>query len=300
MNKDKVLLAMVAMTALVQSAGAQGRFDDVQVESEKVAPDLYMLTGAGGNLALVTGEGAPFIVDDQYAEMAEKIRAQIATLTDKPVGFVVNTHWHGDHSGGNEIFAKNDAVIVAHENVRTRMSTEQFSTMWNSTTPPSPAAALPVVTFANDMTLHLNGKTMRLQHIANAHTDGDSVVWFAEDNVLHTGDLFFNGMYPYIDIDAGGSIRGMIAAATKMLAATNDETRIIPGHGPLARRNDLRGYRDFLATVADAIEALIAEGKSVDEVVTAKPTADFDATINRHGFFKPEQWVKLIYADLSR
>ena len=163
--------------------------------------------------------------------------------------------------------------------MRKRLSTDQFNALRNATTKAAPEAAWPVVTFTRDLTLHMNGKTLQIEHIANAHTDGDSVVWFVEDNALHTGDLFFNGMFPYIDIGSGGSIRGTVAAADKMLARVNAETKIIPGHGPLTGRDDLRAYRDFLTTVADAIDGLIADGKTEAEVIAAKPTADFDETL---------------------
>ncbi len=295
----QVLLLLVGVT-FSQFVDAQDRFKDVVVKAEEVAPGLHMLTGAGGNLALISGDGAPVLIDDQFAEMAGKIRAAVAKITDAKVGYILNTHWHGDHTGGNESFSGSDAVIVAHENVRKRLSTDQFNALRNSTTKAAPEAAWPVVTFTRDLTLHMNGKTLQIEHIANAHTDGDSIVWFVEDNALHTGDLFFNGMFPYIDIGSGGSIRGTVAAADKMLARVNAETKIIPGHGPLTGRDDLRAYRDFLTTVADAIEGMIADGKTEAEVVAAKPTADFDAHFNRIGFFKPDQWVALIYKDLSR
>ncbi len=294
------VLAGAVLAALCLPAAAQDRFADAGVAVAELAPGLHMLRGVGGNVALVTGDGPSFIVDDDFAQMAGKLEAAVATVSDEPVGFVINTHWHGDHTGGNRHFAGAGAVIVAHDNVRKRMSTDQFTEVFGRTTPASPAAALPVVTFGDSLTLHLNGKTMDVLHLPAAHTDGDAVVFFREDNALHTGDLFFFGLYPFIDIDAGGGIRGMVAALTRLLEMTDETTKIIPGHGPLAGRDDMRAFRDFLTTMADAIEGMIADGMSREEILAAKPTADYDAVFNREGFFQPDQWVSLLYADLSR
>ncbi len=280
----------------VQSQG----FDDVVIDAQQISDSIYMVTGRGGNIGLVTGDDRTFVIDDQFAPLAPKIQAKIAELTDRPADFVLNTHWHGDHSGGNLPFAEAGAVIVAHDNVRVRMSTEQFNGFSNRNTPPSPAGALPVITFDQAMTFHVAGKTLKIQHLHAAHTDGDAVVYFVEDNVLHTGDLFFFGMYPYIDVAAGGSIRGMARAAGEMIEMIDAETKVIPGHGPLATRDDIRAFRDFLTTVADAIDAMIEEGKTLEEVVAAEPTKDFDEQFNARGFFKPADWVGLVYADLSR
>ena len=283
---------------LVAPAAAQDRFADVKIESERVANGIFMLTGQGGNIGAVVGDDATFIIDDQFAPLAERIQAEIARLSDNPVGFVVNTHWHGDHIGGNEHFGNAGSIIVAHDNVRKRMSVESFNAFNNTNRPPAPPAARPVVTFAEDITLHLNGKTIQVRHIASAHTDGDAAVFFVEDNVLHAGDLMFNGRYPFIDTNSGGSIDGFIAASTKMLGWVDAETKIIPGHGPLANRDDLRTVRDFLATMRDAIAAMIADGKSVEEVVAAKPTARYDAAMNPLGG-EPDRWVAAVYKALA-
>ncbi len=295
LDKKWVLLGLLFSTEL---AFAQ-RFDGVVIESKVVAENLYMLTGAGGNIGLVTGSDRTFVIDDQFAELAPRIRAKIAELTHRPADFVLNTHWHGDHTGGNEAFGEAGAVLVAHDNVRSRMSSEQFNTLAGRAIPASPAAALPVITFSETATFHVAGKTLKVTHLHAAHTDGDAVVYFVEDNVLHTGDLFFNQMYPYIDVAAGGSIRGMARAAGEMLAMVDDETQIIPGHGPLATRDDLRAFRDFLTTIADGIDALIAEGRTLEQVIEAEPTKDFDERFNAKGFFKPADWVRLVYSDLT-
>ena len=218
-----------------------------------VAPGVYMLEGLGGNIGLSVGKDDAFIIDDQYAPLSAKIKAAVATVTPKPVRFVVNTHWHFDHVGGNEAMAGSGAIIFAHENTRRRMSSDQFIAAFNRKVPASPTAALPVITFSDTITFYTNDDTVRTFHVANAHTDGDAIIFFTKANVVHMGDTFFNGRYPLIDVSTGGSLPGMIAAANQGLAMTNAETRFIPGHGPLATRADLVRYRDMLVTVRERV-----------------------------------------------
>ena len=299
MNR-RALIALVVAAALAVLAYAQPPgIEKIEIVTEKVADGLYMLKGGGGNIGVSVGPDAVFLVDDQYAPLTPKIKAAVATLTDKPVKFVLNTHWHGDHTGGNENLGAGGTLIVAHDNVRTRMSTEQFSAFFNNKVPPAPRAALPVVTFDDTVTFHLNGEEIHAFHVAPAHTDGDAAVHFRKANVVHTGDLFFNGMYPFIDVDSGGSIAGMIAAADTLMAALKPDAKIIPGHGPLATRADYVAFRDMLAGVRDAVAPLVQAGKTREEVVAAKPTAAFDAKWGG-GFFKPDPFVAVVYADLSR
>jgi glyoxylase-like metal-dependent hydrolase (beta-lactamase superfamily II) len=269
------------------------------VVTQLVAPGLWMLVGQGGNVGVSAGEDGTFIVDDQFAPSAPAILAAVQAIRPGTPRFVLNTHWHGDHTGGNESFGTQGAVIVAHDNVRRRMSVEQFNTTFNRRTPPSPAVALPVVTFASEVTLHLNGDDVRLVHVANAHTDGDAIVHFRRANVIHAGDLYFNGNYPFVDVASGGSIRGMIAAADAMLALADENTKIIPGHGPLATARELREYRDMLAAVTERVAAMLREGRPLAEVVAARPTAPYDDKWGR-GWFKPDVWVGFVYADLAR
>jgi glyoxylase-like metal-dependent hydrolase (beta-lactamase superfamily II) len=252
-----------------------------------------MLMGAGGNMGLSVGEDATFLIDDQFGPLTAKIQAAIAAVTDKPAKFILNTHWHFDHTGGNENFGGTGAVIVAHENVRRRMSTDQFIEFMKTPVPASPHAALPVVTFAQGLTFHLNGDEMRVIHVPRAHTDGDAIVHFVKSDVIHMGDVFFNGMYPFIDTSSGGTIQGVIAACDRVLAIANDETRIIPGHGPLSNKAGLRAYRDMLATVADRIGKLVAEGKKVEDIAAAKPTADLDEKWG-NGFVKPDTFAQMV------
>jgi cyclase len=258
-----------------------------------------MLTGAGGNLALSIGDDAAFLVDDQFAPLSARIKAAIANISKKPVKFVLNTHWHGDHTGGNESFGRAGSVIVAHENVRRRLSTEQFSSFAAGPIPASPKAALPVVTFVSDVTFHLNGDEIHAFHVPRSHTDGDTIVHFRRANVIHLGDVFFNRMYPFIDTGSGGSWAGTIAAVDKVLAIAGDDTKLVPGHGPLATRADLLAYRQMLLTVGERLQALARDGRSLQDAIAAKPTAEFDAVWGQ-GFFKPDQFVGMMWRELGR
>ncbi len=288
------VLALAAAPALTQ----QQDFSKVEIKAEKVAEGVYMLTGAGGNIGLSVGKDGACVIDDQFAPLGDKILAAVKTITPNPVRFVVNTHVHGDHVGGNENMAKAGAILVAHENVRKRMSVEQFNATFNRKTPPWPEAALPVVTFTDAVTFHWNGDEIQVTHVAPAHTDGDAYVRFVKADVVHMGDLFFNGGYPFVDVSSGGRIDGVIAAADQVLAATGEATRFIPGHGPLATRADLQTYRDTLETLRDRIAKLKAEGKSRDDVIGAKPTADHDAKWGT-GFMKGDVFTGLVYDSLK-
>jgi cyclase len=289
----------VAGLALASLASAQQQdFSKVEVKSEKVAEGIWVLMGAGGNIGMAAGPDGVFLVDDEYAPLTDKITAAVKAISDQPVRFLLNTHWHGDHTGGNENMGKAGILIVAHDNVRVRMSAEQFLEAFGQKVPPSPEKALPVVTYDSSVTFHVNGDDVRGFHVAPAHTDGDSVVVFKKANVVHMGDLFFNGFYPFIDLSSGGSFEGMIAAADQVLAMTDANTKFIPGHGPVGGRADLERYRDMLKGVRAAIQPLVAAGKTADEVVAAKPTAKLDETWG-NGFMKPEQFQRIVYASLK-
>src|SRR5437870_920941 len=248
------MLAGCAAALFAAAASAQEDFSKVEIQTEKLADTVYMMTGEGGNLGVSVGEDAVFVIDDQFAPLTPKIQAAIAKLTDKPVKFVLNTHWHFDHTGGNENLGKAGALIVAHDNVRKRMSSDQFIEFMNMRTKADPKSAWPVVTFSTDVTFHLNGDEIYAFHAPRAHTDGDAIVFFRKSNVVHMGDTFFNQLYPFIDTSTGGTVDGVIAAVDKVLAQVNESTKIIPGHGPLGDKAQLKSYRDMLATISGRIK----------------------------------------------
>ena len=203
-----------------------------------------------------------FLIDDQFAPLSEKITEAIATVTDKPISFLLNTHYHFDHTGGNENFGNSGVMIVAHKNVYERMSTEQVISFFDKAIPPAPKAALPVITFTDEMTFHWNGDDINIFHADVAHTDGDSIVYFPKANVVHMGDLFFNGMYPFIDLDSKGSMAGMIAGVARVLELIDEDTQIIPGHGPMGNKEDLKAYHNMLVTIQDRVQDQIGRGIS--------------------------------------
>jgi cyclase len=294
-----LLAAAVAFAASAAPAAlAQPNPDEVEIVAVSVAPEIWVLQGAGGNIGVSAGEDGAFLIDDGYAPLTAPVLAALETVTAEPVRFVINTHWHGDHTGGNERLGEAAAVIVAHDNVRQRLSTEQFNAAFQRRTPASPPAALPVVTFADGVTLHLNGDTVAVTHVPAGHTDGDAVIRFREDDVLHTGDLFFNGNYPFVDLSSGGTVDGLIAGLEGLLAAVGEGTKIIPGHGALASRDDLAAYLAVIRGVRDRVAALIAEGKTRDETIAAKPTAPWDAEWGQ-GFISGDFLAATVYDSLT-
>ena len=290
------LRSLIVATFAVALPLAAQNFDTIQVRAQPIAHGLYMLTGAGGNIGLAVGDDAVFVVDDQFAPLTLKILAAIAGITPKPVRFVVNTHWHFDHTGGNENVGRVGALIVAHENVRRRMAVGQLIEAINRTEPPAPAAALPVVTFTESVTFHINGDSVVVTHVPPAHTDGDAIVHFTRANVVHMGDLFLSAGLPFVDLSSGGSLHGIITAAERGLAMANAETRIIPGHGPLADRARLQAYRDMLVVLRDRMRAEIAAGRTVEQILAANITAPYAREWpNGH-----ERFVRIAYQELSR
>ena len=252
----------------------------------------------GGNVAVSAGEDGVFIIDDQYKPSIEGLLGAIGEISDRPVRFVINTHYHGDHVGGNEVIGAGGGVVVAHDNIRKRMSAAQFNHFFGDEIPAWPEGALPVVTFNDRVTLHLNGEAVTAYHVPRGHTDGDSIIHFPASNVLHMGDVFFNGLYPYIDLDAGGTIQGMIGAVERGLELADGATRVIPGHGPLTDRAGLEAYGAMLAEIRDRVQAMIDQGMDLAAVVAAKPTADWDEALGG-AFIKPDSLVIFVYNSLS-
>ena len=281
------------------SVFAQQDLSKVQIETSSVAKGVYMLSGIGGNMGLFVGQDGALLIGVQYAPLTDKILKAISAVTDKPVRFFVNTHWHGDHTGGNEAIGKGGTIIVAHENARKRMARGQYMKVFKVHIPPAPPEALPVITFADNLAFHWNNEILEVFHPKSAHSDGDAIVYFELADVVHAGDLFFNGMYPFIDADSGGSMEGVIAGVDKVLERIYNGTKVIPGHGPLGNKTDLKAYRDMLVAVYERMTKLIKEGKNIDEIVAAKPTADYDAKWGG-GLLKPDQWVRIVYAAMQK
>ena len=289
------ILGFAVLTVCLPLQGQQN-FDTVQVRTQALAGGLYMLTGSGGNIGLAVGDEAVFVVDDQFAPLTPKILAAIAAVTPKPVKFVVNTHWHPDHTGGNENLGKAGALLVAHENVRKRLTTEQFIQAMNRREPPAPKGALPVVTFTESLTFHINGDSLVVVHVPPAHTDGDAIVFFTRANVIHMGDVFVSDRLPFVDLSSGGSIHGIIGAADKAIALANEDTKVIPGHGPLANRSRLKTWRDALVALRDRMQQEIAAGKTADEVVAAKISEPYA----REFPAGHERFLRILHQELSR
>jgi cyclase len=252
-------------------------FSKVEIKTTGLGNDVYMLEGEGGNITVAVAKDGIIMVDGQYAPLHDKIKAAITAISNLPIKYLINTHYHGDHTGGNELFAKDGVTIVAQDNVKSRLAAGTTNGLTGAKTPPAPQGALPSDTYTNFSKIRLQGRVADLKHIANAHTDGDTYVWFKTANVLATGDTFANGRYPNIDFANGGNIRGMIAASDAYLKLTNARTKIVPGHGPIGDRAALIEYRTMLVTARDRMEKLVKEGKSEDDVVAAKPFADLDA-----------------------
>ena len=271
-----------------------------QADDEKIIPvpvtkQIYMITGEGGNIGLFFGKEGTFLVDDQFAPLTEKIVKVIKSVGGDYPKFLINTHYHGDHTGGNENLGKGGTLIFSHDNVRERLSAGSFVKEFNIKQEALAREGLPVVTFSEDISFHLNGDTIHAIHVPHAHTDGDSFIYFEAANVIHAGDLFFNGFYPFIDVNHGGSVKGMIKAVDKVLTLADDDTKIIPGHGPLGDKAQLADYRQMLWTAYERLRKLKAEGKTAQEAIALKPLADLEATWG-DGIFTSDRWIEVIYS----
>lgn len=292
----KIFFAIGVLAAgfISQSAPVQAA-DEVTITAVPVTTQIYMLTGKGGNIGVFIGADGTFLIDDQFAPLTEKILAAIKSVGGDTPKFLINTHYHGDHTGGNENLGGSGTLIFSHDNVRERLSAGSFIEAFNMKSAAVSSEGLPVVTFSADISFHLNGDTVQALHVPHAHTDGDSFILFKTANVIHAGDIFFNGFYPFIDVAHGGSLKGMIAAADQLLALANDQTTFIAGHGPLGDKTQLSDYRQMLATAYERLRTLKMAGKSVAEAVAAKPLADLEE-IWGDGLFKGDRWIELVYA----
>jgi len=287
----KKTLALLLVLACGIAAALAQNFDAVQIKATQVTPGIWMLEGAGGNIGVSVGEDGILLIDDQFAPLTEKILAAVKQISDKPIRFLFNTHWHGDHTGGNENLGRAGLLIVAHDNVRTRLLTDQATLLGKN--PRLQKVGLPLITFDNTVTYHINGDTMTAYHIAPAHTDGDSIVRFKNANVVHTGDVFASGRYPYIDTINGGSVSGIVKAMDDLIPTLDDSTKVIPGHGPLSGKRDVIAYRNMIAAIGSRVETLVKQGKNLEEVRAAKPTSDFDAVWGK--VRKGDEFVEFVY-----
>ena len=289
-----ILPTLIALPCLAQEA-------ELSYKSTEVAPGLYMLEGVGGftggNLGLMIGEDGIVLIDDGLPHLTDLLLAAIAEHAEGTVDFLINTHVHGDHIGGNETLAKAGATIVAHHNTRRRLLEEGVDTPNGKM--PAPAAALPTLTFSDSVNFHLNGRDAFVFHVEHAHTDGDAVIHFRKANVIHTGDVLFNGLFPYIDLDSGGSVDGYIAAQERILSLADDDTKIIPGHGPLANKADLQTAVDMLKDAQARVAKLLADGETEEQILAVNPLADYHEDWN-WGFITTEKMTKTLHRSLTQ
>jgi cyclase len=275
------------------------QYENVTINTTKLTDSIYMLEGSGGNIALSVGQDGTFIVDDQFAPLTEKIKEAISKITDKPIKFIINTHWHSDHTGGNENLGEIGAIIVSHDNVRKRLSTDQVIEFFNMTIPALSEKGLPIVTFSDNMTIYQNGEEIKIIHVDNGHTDGDSIVFFTKNNVIHVGDDFSDKSYPVIDISSGGSIDGLITSLGTISSTINNETRVISGHTGISNKTKVNDFTNMLKDVRDQVNQMKSEGKSLEEIIASKPTSKHDEIYYDYTFIKPEDFVTFVYESLA-
>ncbi len=289
-------LATIAALALPLAAQAQ---ETSTIKANNIKDNIYVLIGEeGGNVTASIGEDGVFIIDDQLGDQSDALIEAIESISDREITFVMNTHYHFDHTGNNEMLGEDEAVILAHDNVRKRLSSDQYITFFKKNTHALKPEGLPKVTFDQDMSLHYNGDTVKLTHLPNAHTDGDAIAHFIEDNIIVAGDTIFNGMYPFIDAEHGGSIKGIIAAQDKIIMMADEQTVIIPGHGAVLNKAELQTQRNALDDIKSKIELAIAQGQTKEETIASKPTAEYDTLLN-NGFIKADTFVSFLYDHLG-
>jgi glyoxylase-like metal-dependent hydrolase (beta-lactamase superfamily II) len=289
MRKFVFLVLVLSFTALAQEPD----FSKVEMKVQKVAEGVYMLQGEGGNIGVSVGEDGVLLIDDEFAPLAPKIQAAIKGISDKPIRWVLNTHWHGDHTGANAEFAKAGTEVIAQDNVRKRLQTG----MPERKREPAPKDALPIITFDNSLTVHINGEDIRALHYANGHTDGDSIIFFPKANVVHMGDDFVTYGLPYVDSQSGGTVHGMVENVEKAMAAVPDGVKVIPGHGNLSTKADVKKFTDMLRDCIALVQAGMKQGKSLEQMKKGNVIAKYDS--EGKGFVKPADFIELIYNELQ-
>ncbi len=292
-NKNISLLSLLIIGFFFTAATIHA--DTQNITPTPITKQIFMIKGEGGNIGVFIGEDGTFLIDDQFAPLTEKIVGAIKSVGGEHPKFLINTHYHGDHTGGNEKLGKGGTLIFSHHNVRERLSTGSFLAAFNMKHAPLKKEGLPVVTFSEDINFHLNGDTVHAIHVPHAHTDGDSFIYFENANVIHAGDFFFNGFYPFIDVNHGGSLKGMIQAVDKVLSLADSKTKIIAGHGPVGNKADLSRYRQMLQTAYKRLSKLKAGGMSAKEAAAAKPLADLEPKWGK-GLFTGDRWIEIIYS----
>lgn len=300
MSKNRFLASGLWLFAVAASAQAPD-YSKLEYRSEKLADNLFVLFGGGGNIAVLTGPDGALVVDSDVPELSAKMRAAVSLVSDQPARFLVNTHYHFDHTGGNPTLGRGNTVIVAQENVRKRLSGKQAIKQdgIDMTFEPTPREGLPLVTFEDGLRFHLDGEEVSIVHVAHGHTDGDAFLFFEKANVLHTGDLMMSSGYPIVDAGNGGSLDGLITGHERMLKLCDDKTRVIPGHGPVVGKADLQSYHDMLVTIRQRIGDLMRKGRSLEQIQAAAPTREFDERWGK-GFYKPDLFVQRVFIELGR
>ncbi len=301
MNFQRLIVAVINLAIFAPASQAQvvlPDWDTVEIKTQKVRTDLYMLEGFGGNIGVLIGNEGIILVDDQYAPLTGKIQSALAKLSDKPVKFILNTHWHPDHTGGNENLGRSGAVIISHDKTRNYL-VDFYAERSAKKNDIEAMAGIPVLTFNDTTTIHAGGQTIRAFHVNPAHTDGDIVIHFVEADVLHTGDTYFNGFYPFIDVQHGGSIDGMITLYDQLIKLAGPDTKIIPGHGDIATREDMRSYQMMLRTVRTRVATAIKAGISVEDLIKAEPLKDLDPIFGGN-LIKAPVLLEMVYADLQK
>jgi cyclase len=271
----------------------------LEINSTKLINNMYNIHGSGGNVILFTGNDGAIIVDDQYAPVTKKLKSLIANLTDKPIKFVINTHWHPDHVGGNEKLGETGAIIISHDNVRKRLNTVQFLEFINQTIPPLSKNGLPIITFSENITFHQNNDEIQIFHLNEGHTDGDSAVFFVKNNVIHVGDDFSDRSYPFMDLSSGGSVDGLISSLQTILLKINKDTIVVGGHSGVSNQTKVREYLNMLIDVRNVISNMIKDGKTLNEIIQSKPTSRYDNIYHDYSFIKPKDFVTNVYMSLT-
>jgi len=294
-----LLVSNVVAQTQFQLSTPRPEFDAVQIKTTDLGNRTFMLEGEGGNIVVAVADDGVIMVDDQFAPLHDKIKSAIAKITQQPIRYLVLTHFHRDHTGGNEAFAKDGAIIVAQETVKARLATGTKNGLTGNVVPPASPEALPKQTFKDTTTLRLRGRTAELKHVADVHTDGDTYIYFPEANVLATGDIVTFGRYPNIDFAYGGNIDGMIRGVDVVLGAAKNDTKIVPGHGPLGTKAQVREYRRMLVDARDRVAKLKTAGRTEDQAVAAKPTADYDAKLHLNAQ-QASNFVRVVYRSLKK